>query len=103
MPALPIAEHSVQKTRNVTECSGLEPLPYVLDRLGLISGPSQLVKDITRRRPEQLPDHDLYVVGFPCQPFSTMGSSQVLDDPFGRGLIIEHIIAALATKLPRAT
>jgi DNA (cytosine-5)-methyltransferase 1 len=30
-----------------------------------------------------------------------MGSRQGVDDPSGRGLIIEHIIAALATKLPR--
>jgi len=127
MPVLPIAERGNRKIRVVTECSGLEPLPYVLDRLGLagqykmVAGcevdphcrrvirlchegdarPRQLFKDITRRRPEQLPDHDLYVAGFPCQPFSTMGSRQGVDDPSGRGLIIEHIIAALATKLPR--
>ena len=128
MPLLPIAKDAGKKLRVVTECSGLEPLPFVLDRLGLagkykmVSGceidphcrrvvrlchsgdarPNQLFKDITRRRPEQLPDHDLYVAGFPCQPFSTMGSRQGVNDKLGRGLIIDHIIAALATKLPRA-
>ena len=127
-PVLPIAERSIPKIRIVTECSGLEPLPYVLDRLGLAgrykmvaacevdplcrrvirlcqtgdARPHQLFKDIARRRPEQLPDHDLYVAGFPCQPFSTMGSRLGVDDPSGRGLIIEHIIAALAAKMPRA-
>lgn len=127
MPVLPFAAGTGMKLRVVTECSGLEPLPFVLDRLGLAgkykmvasceidplcrrvvrlchtgdARPSKLFKDITRRRPDQLPDHDLYVAGFPCQPFSTMGSRQGVNDKFGRGQIIDHIIAALATKLPR--
>jgi len=112
----------------VTECSGLEPLPYVLDRVGLTgkyemvaacevdpvcrrvirlchegpARPKKMFTDICTRRPEELPDHDLYVAGFPCQPFSTMGSRQGVRDARGRGLIIKHIIAALAAKRPRA-
>jgi len=61
-----------------------------------------MLKDITRRHPAELPDHDLYVAGFPCQPFSTMGSRQGVRDKLGRGLLINHIIATLAAKRPRA-
>ena len=87
------------KNRIVTECSGLEPLPYVFEGLGQAgryemaaaceidpicrrvirschagsARPKKLLKDIRLRPPQELPDHDLYVAGFPCQPFSTMG------------------------------
>ena len=129
-PTLPLQQRSPQRTiRVVTECSGLEPLPYVLDNLGLAgryrmvaacevdracrrvirmchkghARPKLMLKDITRRHPDELPDHDLYVAGFPCQPFfSTMGSRQGVRDKLGRGLIINHMIAALAAKRPRA-
>jgi len=128
-PSLPPAMVSAaRKIRIVTECSGLEPLPYVLDRLGLAgryemaaaceidpvcrrvirlchtgsARPQKMFKDISLRRPRELPDHDLYVAGFPCQPFSTMGARQGVRDARGRGLIINHIISALAAKRPRA-
>ncbi|MFM7985178.1 MAG: DNA cytosine methyltransferase [Candidatus Fonsibacter sp.] len=32
-----------------------------------------MFKDMSRTPPERLPDHDLYVAGFPCQPFSRHG------------------------------
>jgi site-specific DNA-cytosine methylase len=119
---------AARKIRIVTECSGLEPLPYVFERLGLAgryemaaaceidpicrrvirlchtgsARPKKLFKDISIRPPQELPDHDFYVAGFPCQPFSTMGVGQGMRDARGRGLIINHIISALATKRPRA-
>lgn len=114
--------------RVVTECSGLEPLPYALDKLGLHgkyvieaaceidpkcrevikachagnARPRRLYRDITARRPAGLPDHDLYVAGFPCQPFSCAGVGQGVHDSKGRGLIIKHVVAALRAKLPTA-
>ena len=114
--------------RVVTECSGLEPVPYALDHLGLrgkyaieaacevdqkcrrviwachdgCSRPRRLLLDITARHPAELPEHDLYVAGFPCQPFSCAGRNQGLQDGQGRGLIIAHVIAALQTKMPKA-
>jgi DNA (cytosine-5)-methyltransferase 1 len=61
-----------------------------------------MLTDITSRRPQDLPDHDLYVAGFPCQPFSDMGLRQGVADRHGRGRIITHIVAALRAKQPRA-
>jgi hypothetical protein len=77
-PTLPLQQRSPQRRiRVVTECSGLEPLPYVLDNLGLAgqyrmlaacevdracrrvirmchqghARPKLMFKDITRRHP----------------------------------------------------
>ncbi|MFM7986970.1 MAG: DNA cytosine methyltransferase, partial [Candidatus Fonsibacter sp.] len=81
----------------------MEPLPYMLDQLGLhgMYGmeascevdarrrqvvrlrhkgnalPKVMFKDISRRPPERLPDHDLYVAGFPCQPLSPMATTRL--------------------------
>ena len=61
-----------------------------------------MLKDIATRDPEKLPSHDLYVAGFPCQPFSSMGLGEGVADRHGRGRIVTHIVAALAAKQPRA-
>jgi DNA (cytosine-5)-methyltransferase 1 len=58
--------------------------------------------DITTRDPKKLPDHDIYVAGFPCQPFSNMGLREGVADRQGRGRIITHIVAALVAKQPKA-
>ena len=42
---------------------------------------------------------DLYVAGFPCQPFSTAGTHGGTSDP--RGLIIVHIIRFITKNTPR--
>ena len=57
---------------------------------------------ITKREPKEIPDHDLYVAGFPCQPFSNMGLREGMADSQGRGTIIEHVIDALKVKKPPA-
>ena len=86
----PAMVSAARKIRIVTECSGLEPLPYVFERLGLAgrydmaaaceidpicrrvirlchtgsARPKILFKDIGIRPPQELPDHDFYVAGF---------------------------------------
>jgi hypothetical protein len=62
------------------------------------SKPARVFNDITKRRPADLPDHDLYIAGFPCQPFSVMGAREGLRDSRGRGKIIFRIIDAIALK-----
>ena len=113
-----------------TECSGMEPLPWVFSRLGLLGAfqfvfsccdknkscrrlimqgarhwmPASaqgwtkhvMLTDITTRNAKELPDHDLYVAGFP------MRLRKGAMDAQGRGHIITHIVEALTAKLPRA-
>jgi site-specific DNA-cytosine methylase len=118
-----------------TECSGMEPLPWVFKRIGLLGafqlvfscekdrhcrrlitqclqawGPESaqgntkhvMLTDITTRNPEHLPNHDLYVAGFPCQPFSPLGLREGVSDRRGRGRIIAHVVDALEAKQPTA-
>jgi DNA (cytosine-5)-methyltransferase 1 len=70
-----------------------------------------MLTDIMVRNPKDLPDHDLYVAGFPCQPFSArttmtmMGLQEGVSDRQGRRgrvRVITHIVAALQAKQPRA-
>ena len=48
---------------------------------------------------DQLPNLDIYVAGFPCQPFASCGLSAGAEDP--RGLVWMHIVRFLSVALPR--
>ena len=64
--------------------------------------PRLVCNDIWKRRAATLPDHDLYIAGCPCQPFSSMGRREGLQDSPGRGQLLFRIMKAIATKKPRA-
>lgn len=51
----------------------------------IVEGDIRLVKD-------QIPDHDILVGGFPCQPFSTLGKLQGFDDEKNRGTLFFEIM-----------
>ena len=65
--------------------------------------------DITKIRSEVIPDHDILVAGFPCQPFSISGVSKKgslgrphgFDDPT-QGTLFFELARVIRDKRPRA-
>lgn len=55
--------------------------------------------DATKIKPEELPDFDLLVGGFPCQTFSIAGKRKGFDD--ARGTLFFDIARILSEKRPR--
>lgn len=51
----------------------------------IVEGDIRLVK-------EQIPEHDILIGGFPCQPFSTLGKLQGFDDQKQRGTLFFEIM-----------
>lgn len=57
--------------------------------------------DITKLNPYDIPDFDIFMGGFPCQPFSTAGMQKGVDDPYGRGTLFQHIMRICKVKKPK--
>ena len=57
--------------------------------------------DITQIVPEELPEFDMFMGGFPCQPFSSAGMQMGTKDPYGRGAMLGHIIRICKVKKPK--
>ena len=57
-------------------------------------------RDIKEIDVESIPDFDVLLAGFPCQPFSMVGKRNGLKD--GRGKLFFYIIKLLNAKQPRA-
>ena len=57
--------------------------------------------DITQINPDELPDFDMFMGGFPCQPFSSAGMQMGVEDPYGRGAMLGHIIRICRVKKPK--
>jgi DNA (cytosine-5)-methyltransferase 1 len=55
--------------------------------------------DITIRNINDVPDIDLYVCGFPCQPFSMLGTRKGVMDK--RGTVFESCLEVIKTKSPK--
>src|SRR5579871_2434962 len=56
--------------------------------------------DIRRVGPNSIPEHDLLLAGFPCQPFSICGEMKGFNDT--RGTLFFEIAKILELKRPRA-
>ena len=57
-------------------------------------------RDIRQVNAECLPEFDILLAGFPCQPFSMIGKREGLDDP--RGQLFNEVVRFLDTRKPRA-
>jgi DNA (cytosine-5)-methyltransferase 1 len=55
--------------------------------------------DITKINPTAIPDHDVLLAGFPCQPFSHAGLKLGIADT--RGTLFHDIATILETKKPK--
>lgn len=55
--------------------------------------------DITKIEPKSIPDHDVLLAGFPCQPFSHAGLKLGIDDT--RGTLFHDIARIIKEKRPK--
>src|SRR3990167_1653149 len=57
-------------------------------------------KDIREVKTEDIPDFNVLLAGFPCQPFSMIGKRDGLSDP--RGQLFNEVVKFLDARKPRA-
>lgn len=58
-------------------------------------------RDITKVEPNEIPDVDVFVGGFPCQAFSIAGYRQGFEDSKGRGILFFELARLLDKKKPK--
>jgi len=79
-----------------------------IDNFPTVDG-HQFIGDITQFDEKEIPDHDVLLAGFPCQPFSIAGVSKknALGRPHGfecttQGTLFFDVARIIATKKPKA-
>ena len=58
-----------------------------------------LLKDIRDIDSSLIPDYDILLAGFPCQPFSNAGNRKGVNDKNGRGTLFEECERILKAKI----
>jgi len=116
------AKARVRKVALATDCSGMETPVMALQNLGVPVNhvfscdidhnakktimanfpPKAWYDDLTARSNRSAPKSDLYVAGFPCQPFSMAGLHQGFRDARGRGTIFFKVRDYIVRQKPSA-
>lgn len=73
--------------------------PYCVETIRANSTPKLLFRDITKRNTSEIPYVDLYIAGFPCQAFSSLGKKKGFLDE--RGTIFFKCFEVIKTKKPK--
>jgi len=60
-----------------------------------------IIKDINKVDNDSIPDFDILLGGFPCQPFSIAGHRQGFKDSKGRGNLFFRIAEIIEEKKPK--
>jgi DNA (cytosine-5)-methyltransferase 1 len=58
-------------------------------------------RDVHLVKPEEIPDFDLLMGGFPCQSFSIAGYRQGFNDEKGRGTLFFELVRIMEAKKPK--
>jgi DNA (cytosine-5)-methyltransferase 1 len=62
-------------------------------------GAQCLLKDIREVDAVEIPDYDILLAGFPCQPFSNAGNRKGVNDDNGRGTLFEECERIIKSKV----
>jgi DNA (cytosine-5)-methyltransferase 1 len=73
--------------------------PYCIESIKANYSPKIIFSDITNRDINQVPNIDLYVCGFPCQPFSMAGKRRGTNDI--RGTVFFECLKVVHHKRPK--
>ena len=88
-------EAPIQALRNLqvdfSHVFSCDDCPYVIKSMKANFQPLTHYPDITKRDNATSQYVDIYVAGFPCQPFSTAGKQQGFEDAKGRGTIFYNV------------
>lgn len=58
-------------------------------------------RDVRDVKPEEIPDFDILLAGFPCQAFSVAGYRKGFEDAKGRGNLFFELVRIMKVKKPR--
>ena len=93
-------QHSIENKLDKWECVGYSEIDKYACQIYQSHFPKHKnYGDITKIIASEIPDHDLFVGGFPCQAFSIAGKRKGFDDT--RGTLFFDIARILKEKRPR--
>lgn len=72
---------------------------YNSNSLLVKDGTKCLLKDIREIGSDDIPDYDILLAGFPCQPFSNAGNRKGVNDDNGRGTLFEECERIIRAKV----